>query len=199
MEKSNINNGGKMLFKLKKEKDLETKEGLKDLLKVPSEGEIPGGEEITVPSNMHPKRSDVEVKLDNIEKKIDRVDAYTSTLDSKISGIKMKVAEHEENIQRMLSIYEVVSEKFNPFVEKEIIVKDGRPGFLEEKIQEPGLDEVSEEIAEDKISDISDIESMYRFMAQTSVSLLITIIEDLKRMGIDTSNVEEYLPEEVKE
>lgn len=179
--------------------NLEDLEDLEELIKAPETGpeELEGGLEggpafeglesdaLKAP-DLETQFTEMGVKLANMEKKVDRVEAFVSTTRSEAEDLRKKIEEHEDNIQKLLSVYEVVSEKFNPFIEREETVLGELPEELELK---EGFEEAGD--------DISRLETMYALMAKTSISVLVALIEDMKRIGIDTSKVERCLPEEM--
>jgi hypothetical protein len=144
--------------------------------------------------DMETQVTELGVKVANVEKKVERMEALTTTVRSETEDLRKKIEEHEDNIQRLLAIYEVVSDRMNPFAEgRGVEEAEEKPP---EEFEFPPSGE-EEEFGEESAEELSALESMYALMAETSVSVLVALVEDMKRLGIDTREVERYIPEEV--
>ncbi len=63
------------------------------------------------------KLDDISRKMDEFQAKIERHDSMIGSLENEISEIRKVNEEMQDNIKRLLDIYEVVSQKINPFIE----------------------------------------------------------------------------------
>ncbi len=164
-------------------KKRKSKESLDRLVPVGDVGKSMEVRKNNIPDMFHAvdtetKFTELDVKLVSTEKKIDRLDAYLSTTKSELDELHKKLTEHDDNIQKLLSVYEVVSEKFNPFAEKESLLYNvsEKEKFIEEK------------------------EKMYKELAEIIVSTFKTLILQIKLLDIDIRPLLRYLPpKDVKE
>jgi len=58
-------------------------------------------------------------KLSEIETKMSRLDSSVHRLNNEMESMRGEMGDTEENIKKLLSVYEVVSKKFNPFIDVE--------------------------------------------------------------------------------
>lgn len=149
-------------------------EFIKEAGSLPLELGVEGG---AISMTMDSKMSEMDTKLASMEKKVDRIEAYVSTTRSELDDVIKRTKEYDENIKKLLSIYEVVSDKFNPFTEHFTGI--------------PFVGERSTSIEREEIT------TLYGMIAELTISILLDLIEALRRMGIDTTPIEEYLPKEV--
>ncbi len=70
-----------------------------------------GVEEITT------KLDDLSRKIDELQAKIERHDSMIGSLQNEVNEIRKVNEEVQDNIKRLLDIYEVVSQRINPFIE----------------------------------------------------------------------------------
>ena len=70
-----------------------------------------GVEEITT------KLDDLNRKIDELQAKIERHDSMIGSLQNEVNEIRKVNEEVQDNIKRLLDIYEVVSQRINPFIE----------------------------------------------------------------------------------
>jgi flagellar protein FlaD len=63
------------------------------------------------------KLDDISRKMDEFQAKIERHDSMIGSLENEISEIRKVNEEMQDNIRRLLDIYEVVSQKINPFID----------------------------------------------------------------------------------
>ncbi len=63
------------------------------------------------------KLDDISRKIDEFQAKIERHDSMIGSLENEISEIRKVNEEMQDNIKRLLDIYEVVSQKINPFID----------------------------------------------------------------------------------
>lgn len=169
-----------MLFRRNgKKKDENTETEPPDFLlkEMGGEGSVDIDEGSLMPVTTDTRISEMDTRIANMEKKVDRIEAYIGTTRSELDDVIKKTKEYDENIKKLLAIYEVVSEKFNPFSEQGISISTG-------------VSRVSSDERE-------EIEALYGMMAELSISILLDLIDDLRKMGIDTRPIEQYLPKEV--
>ncbi len=63
------------------------------------------------------KLDDISRKIDEFQAKIERHDSMIGSLENEISEIRKVNEEMQDNIKRLLDIYEVVSQRINPFID----------------------------------------------------------------------------------
>ncbi len=63
------------------------------------------------------KIDDLTRKLDEIQSRLERHDSLIGSLQNEISEIRNTNEEMQDNIKRLLDVYEVVSQKINPFID----------------------------------------------------------------------------------
>ncbi len=63
------------------------------------------------------KLDDITRKLDEFQAKLERHDSLISSLQNEMNEIRKVNEEIQDNIKRLLDIYEVVSQKINPFID----------------------------------------------------------------------------------
>ena len=63
------------------------------------------------------KLDDIARKMDEFQAKLERHDSIIGSLENEISEIRKVNEEVQDNIKRLLDIYEVVSQKINPFID----------------------------------------------------------------------------------
>ncbi len=63
------------------------------------------------------KLDDLTRKLDEIQSRMERHDSLISSLQNEITEIRNVNEEMQDNIKRLLDVYEVVSQKINPFID----------------------------------------------------------------------------------
>ncbi len=63
------------------------------------------------------KLDDISRKMDEFQAKLERHDSMIGSLENEISEIRKVNEEVQDNIKRLLDIYEVVSQKINPFID----------------------------------------------------------------------------------
>ncbi len=63
------------------------------------------------------KIDDLTRKLDEIQSRLERHDSLISSLQNEISEMRNVNEEMQDNIKRLLDVYEVVSQKINPFID----------------------------------------------------------------------------------
>ena len=98
-----------------------------------------------------PGRTDhLEPRIDDLEEELDRLASTVSTVRSENEAIAETVDEMEENVRKLLEIYEVVSRGANPFVEE-----DGPGGMSEEPFQSSATTAADELV--DQVSDDFDL------------------------------------------
>lgn len=99
-----------MIFKKKKDKKSEDETTV-------SESES-GLEESTEGVKSVEKRlAEIDINLIELKKKLDRLDGYVTITRNELEETKLMNKENETNIANLLSIYELVSKKFNPFID----------------------------------------------------------------------------------
>jgi flagellar protein FlaD len=81
--------------------------------------------------------AEIDINLVELKKKLDRLDGYVTMTRNELEETKQKNKETETNIAKLLSIYELVSKRFNPFIDE----IDDRKEF-EDKTEENELDEM---------------------------------------------------------
>ena len=62
------------------------------------------------------KIDDLARKLDEIQNRLERHDSLIGSLENEISEIRNTNEEMQDNIKRLLDVYEIVSQKINPFI-----------------------------------------------------------------------------------
>ncbi len=62
------------------------------------------------------KIDDLSRRIDELQSKIERHDSLIGSLENEISELRKLNEESQDNIKRLLDIYEVVSQKINPFI-----------------------------------------------------------------------------------
>jgi archaellum component FlaC len=152
-----------------------------DLDKLASTTEIAVEKEPTE-STLGTPFSDLTARITNLDKRLEKIDAQTSMLRAELEDVRKRQEEYDDNIKKLLAIYEVVSERYNPFREREAPTK-------------PPIEKSYEKMEVTTREDIKDLEKLYEIIAAASTSALRALIEDMKSMGIDTTPVEKYLYE----
>ena len=104
-----------MIFKKKKNKS-KLEESEEDT-PIP-ELEIARGEENEGVRTIDERLAEIDINLVELKKKLDRLDGYVTMTRNELEETKQKNKENEANIAKLLSIYELISKKFNPFVDE---------------------------------------------------------------------------------
>ncbi|RLG36438.1 MAG: hypothetical protein DRO01_08135, partial [Thermoproteota archaeon] len=71
---------------------------------------------------------DLKLRVSEIEGKMERMESVIDTTRTEISSVREDLSKIQEDIKELLSIYEMVSKKFNPFIEE---VEAGEPKDLD--------------------------------------------------------------------
>lgn len=90
-----------------------------------------------------------EARLTDLEDKIVQLDGSVKSTRSSLSGVNDRLEEIDQNILKLLSVYEVVKRDINPFIEKKGVEEEEEetidPAFLDiegaELIKTPGIDD----------------------------------------------------------
>ena len=81
--------------------------------------------------------SEILGRLEEIEDKIGRIDSALTTEKSEGSKDRERLGQMEQDIRKLLSVYEVVSAKFNPFID---VSEDGTPKPVAEEQAPNGIE-----------------------------------------------------------
>lgn len=97
----------------------------------------------------------LEPRIDNLEDEVDRLGSTVGSVRSENEELAATVDEIEENVRKLLEIYEVVSREANPFVGEAPGLSSGKePHGVDTTAANDGLDWMSEELPVDEASDI---------------------------------------------
>lgn len=90
---------------------------------------------------------DLEPRVEELEEEVDRLTSTVSTVRSENEAIADTVDEIEDNIRKLLEIYEVVSQEANPFVEGgEVVDETQQPPVGDQSSTDALFEQVSEDL-----------------------------------------------------
>lgn len=101
---------------LRRKKDKNKSEDIQDEIPTP-ELDIESDDSDEGMRSADERLAEIDIHLVELKKKLDRLDGYVTMTRNELEETKQKNKDNETNIAKLLSIYELVSKKFNPFID----------------------------------------------------------------------------------